>query len=399
MMAMMLVASATAFAGDSDALKAILKAKTYAEAEALLKSSVSSLANDAEKAKAYNKLVDLAYEKYKKEDDTRLTNQALHKNDPVDEAAMAEMAYNALAAAIECDKYDQLPNEKGKVAPKFDKKNAERLWIGPRNQLVNAGQEAAQKHDDDLTLKYWGMFLDSNEAKLFEAQDRAGQAEFIGQVAYFAGNLAHKAKLTDKAKKYFALCSADEKVDTQYKNAAHITMLNMMKEGLSTKADSLRAMDEFKQLYAQNSNDDLLMDVMYNFYGELNDKPAQIALLDEFLSRNPDNFIAVADKGLSMLNDNPAEAAKYLKKAAEMKSDNAAIQTYAGTALSMQAQAVEDVAQKKAIYTEAIKYYDKAKELDPDRLQSNWGYNRYNAYYNLYGEDAPETKQAEADMK
>ena len=60
MMAVMLVASATAFAGDSDALKAILKAKTYAEAEQLVKSSIDQLANAQEKAKAYNKLVDLA---------------------------------------------------------------------------------------------------------------------------------------------------------------------------------------------------------------------------------------------------------------------------------------------------------------------------------------------------
>ena len=37
MMAMMLVASATAFAGDSDALKAILKAKDYAEAQSLIR--------------------------------------------------------------------------------------------------------------------------------------------------------------------------------------------------------------------------------------------------------------------------------------------------------------------------------------------------------------------------
>ena len=60
MMAVMFVASATAFAGDSDALKAILKAKTYAEAETLLKSSLDQLVSAQEKAKAYNKLVDLA---------------------------------------------------------------------------------------------------------------------------------------------------------------------------------------------------------------------------------------------------------------------------------------------------------------------------------------------------
>ena len=53
MMAMMLVASATAFAGDSDALKTILKVKDYAEAQSLINSSLAQLANDAEKAKAW----------------------------------------------------------------------------------------------------------------------------------------------------------------------------------------------------------------------------------------------------------------------------------------------------------------------------------------------------------
>ena len=75
MMAMMLVASATAFAGDSDALKAILKAKTYAEAEALLNSGLASLANDAEKAKAYNKLVDLAMDQFNAQSAIQTENQ------------------------------------------------------------------------------------------------------------------------------------------------------------------------------------------------------------------------------------------------------------------------------------------------------------------------------------
>ena len=50
-------------------------------------------------------------------------------------------------------------------------------------------------------------------------------------------------------------------------------------------------------------------------------------------------------------------------------------------------------------FDEAIVAFDKAKELDPDRAQANWGYNRYQAYYGRYGEDDPKTKQAEADMK
>ena len=64
--AVMLLSTSAAFAGDSEPLKAILKAKTYAEAQDLIKANLDQLANDAEKAKAYNKLVDLAMEKVSK---------------------------------------------------------------------------------------------------------------------------------------------------------------------------------------------------------------------------------------------------------------------------------------------------------------------------------------------
>ena len=127
-MAVMMVASATAFAGDSDALKAILKAKTYAEAEALVNSSLGSLANDAEKAKAYNKLVDLALAQFDAQSTIQTENQVAKQmgkeEKPVDEKLMSDMAYKAIVAGMECDKYDQKPNEKGKVAPKFASKNA-----------------------------------------------------------------------------------------------------------------------------------------------------------------------------------------------------------------------------------------------------------------------------------
>ena len=41
-----------------------MKAKSYAEAEALVKQILGQMANDAEKAKAYNKLVDLAMKQF-----------------------------------------------------------------------------------------------------------------------------------------------------------------------------------------------------------------------------------------------------------------------------------------------------------------------------------------------
>ena len=203
MMAMMFVASATAFAGDSDALKAILKAKTYAEADQLLKSSLDQLSNDAEKAKAYNKLVDLAMDQFNAQStiqtETQVAKQMGKEEKPVDEKLMAEMAYNAIIAAQECDIYDQKPNEKGKVAPKFGMKNAQRLWNGPRNALVNAGQEALSAQDNATARKYWQLFAESNEFPFFKACDREAQKPYFGQVARFAAIFAYQDKDMDKA--------------------------------------------------------------------------------------------------------------------------------------------------------------------------------------------------------
>ena len=398
MMAVMLVASATAFAGDSDALKAILKAKIYSEAEALVKSSLDQLASPEEKAKAYNKLVDLAMDQFTAQSAIQTENQVAAQMGkdpkPVDEKLMTEMAYNALIAAAECDKYDQMPNAKGKIAPKFAEKNAQRLWIGPRNQLVNAGQDALSAHDNATARKYWQLFTESDEFALFKDCNREGQKPYFGQVARFAAIFAYQDKDMQKALQLADIAMKDP----EEKDNALNLKLEILGGELKTKEDSVNYCNQLKTIYAEHKTDGV-MEKLYNTLSAMGQEAEANKILDEALAANPDNVVALADKGLGLINKDAAEAAKYLKRAAELKDDNPLIQTYAGTALSVQAQNTEDPAAKKAIYEEAIKFYDKAKELDPDMLQAKWGYNRYNAYYNYYGPDAPETQQAEADSK
>ena len=369
-----------------------------AMAETLVKNSIDQLANAQEKAAAYNMLVDLAYDAFNKQSiivtENQMAKQMGKEEKPVDNELMTNSAYNAIVNAIECDKYDQQPNEKGKVAPKFAEKNAQRLWTGPRNQLVNAGQEAVQAKDNASARKYWEMFVVSDGAPLFKACDREAQKPFFGQVARFAAVFAYQDKDMEQAVK---LCDIAMKDPEEYEGCLNLK-LDILGDGLKTREDSVKYIGQLRDIYAEHKTDGV-MEKLYNMLSATGDKAAADKVLDDALAANPNNFVALADKGLGMLNDNPAEAANYLKRAAEQKPDNAALQTYAGTALSITAQNTEDPAKKKALYQEAIKYYDKAKELDPDRLNSNWGYNRYNAYYNFYGEDAPETKQAEADSK
>ena len=395
--AMMVLGATTAFAGDSDALKAVMKAKTYAEAEALLKQNLGQLANDAEKAKAYNKLVDLSMKAYNDQQSIMQTNQIMKKNDPIDENAMNEGAYNALLNAVECYKYDQLPNAKGKVAPKFGG-NAARVWSA-RIQLVNAGQTAAQNNKADDVLKYWGAFLDTETNPLFasiDAKQKESEKEYIGQVALFAARYAYQAKDGARCEKY---CDIAMKSEKEAKDALNLK-LYVLKDGLKTHADSLSYINKLKDLYAKDANNEVILDGLNSMYSSMRMQKEQEALLDEVLAKNPNSFVALANRGMMFIQRNDADnAIKNLKKALDIKPDNVTVMVYLGACYNSKASALQDPNGRKVVYKEAIKVLDKAKELDPEKSKANWGYTRYQAYYGYYGPTAAETKKAEEESK
>ncbi len=394
--AMMVLSATSAFAGDSDALKAVLKAKTFADAKNLVEQNLGSMANDAEKAKAYNHLVDLAMKQFNDQQSIQQMNQITKKNDPVDMEAMNEGAYNALIAAQECYKYDQLPNAKGKVAPKYDG-NKDRVW-GARIQLVNAGQDAAQKSQAENVLKYWGTFLDTENAPMFDskAKEKESEKEYLGQVALFAARYAYQAKDMARCEKYCDMAMKDE---SQKKDALNLKLYTM-KEGLKTHADSLAYVDKLKGLYAQDASNEVILDNLNGMYSSLKMKKEQLSLLESAVSSNPKNFVALADLGMYYISDNDADKAiKYLKEALAVQPENVVIMTYLGACLNVKAANLQDPNGRKVVYQESIKHLDKAKELDPQKAQANWGYNRYQAYYGYYGPNAPETKQAEEESK
>lgn len=402
MMAMMFMASSMTFAGDSDGLKAIMKAKTYDEANQLLQQNLASLADNAEKAKAYNHVLDLAMGKVDAETKIITENQLAaqmgqaDKQKAYDTLGLADAICQSIELAKECNKYDQLPNAKGKVAPKFAEKNAQRVWVN-RVHLVNIGQEEARKGNDAGVLKYWGTFVDSRSEPLFAAMDKTPEQGYIGQVAFFAGRYAYQAKDMERANKYF-----DEAMkDPEQKKEALNFKLYAMKSVLKTRQDSLNYVDQLKALMVDNPDNDAIIDGLYSMYDGMKMKAEQKALLEGILAKNPNNFVALADMGIMHISENDYNAAvPFLRKAIAVNGENASVLYYLGTSLCILAQDDKTTAdQKKAYYKEAVELYDKCKQVDPGMQQIKWGYNRFNAYYNYYGPEAPETKKAEADYK
>lgn len=398
--AMMLLGTSTAFAGDSDALKAILKAKSYAEAASLVNSSLSQLASNPERAKAYNHLVQLALEKYNKEQAIMTENQATQLTQkaaqPFDTLGFYNAAYDALMSAIECDKYDNMPDAKGKVKPKFHDALLQTI-PNARVQLVNGGQWAAQHSNDEGVLKYWGTFLDTDDADLLKTVDKSAEQGYLGQVAYFTALYANQNKQVERALKYLEMAMKDPE---QAKEAQNMKF-TIGQQNLKTHADTLKFIDELKVFYGQNSDSEAAFGTLCNLYSQMNQKDEVVKLVNDKISKDPNNSTAWALKGQTEMNDQKYDdAIESFKKSVDIDGTNPVVLTYLGFCMNSKAAGIEgNIPAQKALYKESMGYLERAKEIDPSREKANWAYPLYQCYYINYSATDPRTKELEDMLK
>ena len=403
--AMLVLGASAAFAGDSDALKAITKEKDYAKAVELVKSSLGQLANSGEKAKAYEHLTRLALQKFDKENAIQAANMQAQitkqKVEPYDTLGFYQAAYDATQNALECFKYDAEPNEKGKVKPRFTEALTP-LVANARMQLVTAGNYYAQLNDQDNVLKYWGSFLDSDNLPYFKST-KEQEKQFLGQVAYYTAQYANQAKKYDLAEKYADIATQDTSVAKQ----AQAFKLAMAQRNLKTKADSVAYVQKLAALYEKEPDNEMIFGQLSNFYSLMGMTKEFDALVEAKIAKNPNDFTAWALKGQALMNRNSTATnpdwkgcVEAFKKAVSIDQTNPVVYTYLGFSMNAMASAINgDRAQQIALYKESMGYLDKAKELDPNREKANWAYPLYQCYYSVYGANDPKTKELEAMLK
>lgn len=388
-MAAMILGVSSAFAADSDALKAIMKAKTYAEAESLLNSSLSQLASDAEKAKAYNKLYELSIKGFEEISVLIGENQKAmvmkEEQKPYDTAAYYNNAYNAVKAAVECDKYDGKPDAKGKIKILY-RENQERLQklSQARIELVNAGQWADGHGDESGLLKYWSMFLDSRSAELFSSLPKE---PFLGQVAFYAGAYAQRANEFKMADRYFDIALED----SAYHDKAENAKFEVAGRNLHSKADTLSYIKKLEDLYTAK-NSAVAFSVLCKLYNAANMTAELNNLVDRQLAKNPKDFLALAYRAQDIAdkvsretekpNWDPAiEAYKALLEASD--GSQAFVFAGLGQCLCKKAGLIEVRAEQRALFQEALPLLEKARDLDPDN-NTAWAYFLYVCYGSVF---------------
>lgn len=396
-LALMVVATTTAFAQD-DVVKQIMKLKDYNEAAAQVNANLNGMTSE-EKAQCYNKLVSLSLE---------VVNKEANSENPSDEFFVA--LYNAFENAQLCEKYDQQPNSKGKVKPRFHNNNSERLFP-LRWQLINAGIRKQQAKDDLGALNFFGTYVNTGIGQLsplFAEQDNSADTN-ITNMAYWAGYHGYLAGKYDEANLYADIALADPELGKE----ALLVKLAVAEKTLKTRNDSIEYTKTLEGIYAADKSNDLVFSTLAGFYTSLGMTTEQEVLFEEKLKTDPNNFTVWVNRGeTAERNEKIDEAINCYKKAIITQPDNVALQRQLGICLFNRAAEAEEKAGGKTgrapkaaleqimpVYEEARVHLEKAKELDPSQKEVKWGYALYRCYYRLFGMDDARTKQAELDSQ
>ena len=380
--------TASAFA--QDAAKQILKMKDYDQAASLLKSSLAGMSNE-NKAKCYNKLVDLSWDAISKEAQAETQSEDFY-----------DALYNAYSDASECNKYDVLPNEKGQVKPKFQTKNRDRLYT-IRPYLINGGETARQNNDFQRAYKFWGMYVDSYNDPLFAEVDKSDD-KYVYEIAYYASVLAMQVKDYAGVDHYTDIAMQNP----EKANEAMEVKLAAASEGLKTRSDSIAFTEKVEAAFQKNPKSNLVFGTLVNMYTDLGMDDKLESLFNKKLAEDPNNFTVWTIRGQKAMQKQELDKAiEHFRKAISSQPENPQVLTFLGACLLDKASKAEEKikgritpaakAQIDPFYEEAKTHLEKAKQLDPQKAQANWAYPLYRCYYALYGANDDRTKAAEAD--
>ena len=358
-----------------------MKGQSYSDAVSTLNSALSGLSAE-QKAKGYNQLVEIGYPDASKAYET-ITLASMQKNKV--EFSTYTAIVNALNDAVKCDEFDNQPNDKGKVAPKFRKKNADRL-ANFRSVLINAANETT---DPDQKLSLANAYINSSESPLFAEVLKNGD-QYIGYAQFFAAAAYYNKENWNKAAEY---AEKALKFDDVKENAEQY-LVSALTKNLKTKADTLAYLKKLNDI-----NADKYMAQIASLYNQIGEKELSNKILNDAIAKDPNNKMAYAIKGENAMNAKSwDEAIKYFKKTVEIDPEFVAVWFNLGVCASSKGFDLneqlsengrltpENDAKVKDALKEAMGYYEKVRSLDPNREKvSNWPY-QLRMIYNALGE-------------
>ena len=254
--------------------------------------------------------------------------------------------------------------------------------------MIRAGQDYYNNKDFKAAAAAFGAYVNCKGNSLYSDFDFS-KDQYLGQIAYFASLAAYNSQDYPSASRYAGVALGDTAVA---KDAMDIKILSM-KAQLKTKEDSLKYLNDIKELYNQDPSNERMFSLLAEYYQSVNDNAAKNALINNQVAQHPSKM-AWALKGESEMGDQKwADAIESYKKSLAMDPEFIQVQFNLALCQNNQAITIKDAnggnltPEAKGLLQESIANLNQIKAKDPDHLTVNWPYTLYQAYY-LIGDEA-----------
>lgn len=278
--------------------------------------------------------------------------------------------------SLRSDSIDNLPNNKGRIKPKFNEENVSRLLV-LRPLLINAGVYFANNHYPDMGIDALKLYLSSHNHSAFRDEvDERGAAYYQLSVIYFRSRGFQRAEAyADRALEYndVALPAAEMKV-------------RCMRERMTSSEDSLHYAVALKELYSTNPTNETYFSWMMQFYARPTVAHNIDHFIDEQLEKNPHSPVPWILKGeLAMHNRHWPEAIEAYKQADAIDATSVPVIYNIGLCLIYEAYSAEaaegdGMTVNDSTWYEAAKYLERVRAMDPRRNKVDWVTPLYTVY-------------------
>lgn len=294
-----------------------------------------------------------------------------------------------IAELEKCDELDNLPNAKGKVAPQYTEFIKTALYEN-RNQLYNGGSFYYNAQNFDNAYNMFAKFIDLSEHKYLKELMQPVEKKYNIGASFNAILCGMQMKDYEKVLKYTDYALADEtKANNIYRYKA---------TAYQELGDTVKWIALLKEGVAKFPSDPFFYQTLIQHYDKAGDRNALNTLADELIATNPTNSLFVYLKGYIAQQQKDMETATtWYKKTLEIDPNHlealanlgnisvGKARDYNEKQASLKfdpARVKKDKAIVSGFFKEALPYYEKLRELAPDR-KDLWLNGLTNCYYNL----------------
>lgn len=312
--------------------------------------------------------------------------------------------YEALGAILPYFKkayeLDQLPNEKGKIKPKYSK-DIKSILGADHVYFFNGGAYYFDQKDYKKAYDFFNQYLEISELPMFEGTQTAEKDSTFMTVQFYAAVAATQLKDSQKA-----IAALERAKNTDYRQNDVYQYLCYEYEQAKDTVNLERTLKEGMEKFPDEK---YYMLSLINNYIYSNRNEQAIEYLNSAIQKEPNNaqLYDVMGRVYETGVKDYAKAEEYFKKAVELDGENPDILANLGrvyynqgvnklgeaNSITDSQKYQEESAKAKALFEKAMPYFEKAHQMKPD--ERDYMTALRGIYYNLNMGDKFDAIEAE----